>query len=257
MSRKLLWIAVIVVAIPLVFLAAVLLTPSRPPAPVPSPNGYDSFIQAAQMLPADDFQYVKASIEDLRPRLPSHREALSLLRSGLKLKSRVPAATASQVDTQLQQAGSLKKLILVLEAEARVAEADRRHEAVAQSGLDIVCLGHAGTRGGPLVFALVGIAIENRGLAVLERQLPHLHSATRSNAVAVLQQIEAASETKADVLNNERAWVRQVHGAKGSIMRLLTQKQLRATETKFAALHQSVQTRRKALIQSLQQPGSP
>jgi hypothetical protein len=60
----------------------------------------------------------------------------------------------------------------------------------------------------------------------------------------------------AAVLENETAWVRQVHGARGSMMRLLTRRQLQATEAKFAQLHKGVEARRTALLKNLEK-GTP
>ena len=84
----LVFVAMIVIAV-----LVSLLFPAAPPPPVkpwPVPNGYDSFVQAARMLPGRVSDFTTMTPQELRTLVAANSNALQLARIGLPQESRVP-----------------------------------------------------------------------------------------------------------------------------------------------------------------------
>ncbi len=78
----------------LIFLSAmayefVELNRKTPLAPLPSPNGYDDFVKAGQVLPGDPLYFNRTNVEALRSQVASNAEPLRLIRQGTAKKCRI------------------------------------------------------------------------------------------------------------------------------------------------------------------------
>lgn len=147
--------------------------PTRPP--LPSPNGYDDFMKAAQMLAANTSDFHQLGEERLRKLVTQNKASIQLVRTGLSRKCRVPIVySLAYLKRHLPQVTSVKRLAQALAAEGRLAEWEHRNGEAAEAYLDIIRLGQEASRGGMLIDGLVGIACEAIGLDGLQTVLTNL-----------------------------------------------------------------------------------
>src|SRR6266536_3869302 len=60
-----------------------------PQPPLPSPNGYDDFVKAGQVLLGDPLYFNRTNVEALRSQVASNAEPLRLIRQGASKKCRI------------------------------------------------------------------------------------------------------------------------------------------------------------------------
>src|SRR5882672_9833670 len=83
-----------------------------PAPPLPSPNGYDDFIKAGQLLISAD--YSRMSREELRSVVGTNQEPLRLVRLGLKRDCQVPTEDSMAYQQKhLSDLSSVKYLALL------------------------------------------------------------------------------------------------------------------------------------------------
>ncbi len=161
------------------------LQPLPPIQPLPQPNGYVGLVQAAGMIPTESWDYEVLDEAQLREVVSVNAEALSLARASLSHECRVPAQfSQSYLEGHLSELAGLKRLAQAFVAEGKFAEKQRRFGDAAGSYLDLIRLGNNSTRGGVLIDALVGFAIENMGVTGLQKILA---GSTQSPVVKPLQ----------------------------------------------------------------------
>src|SRR5207253_9811959 len=94
--------------------------------------------------------------------------------------------------------------LLIIESHSRSEQGD--WTGASRSTLDILHLGHDVPRGGPLIAALIGYAIDAIGRRELQLILPHLDAAAARIAALQFEKLEAKRVTFADTLQ-EQKWV--------------------------------------------------
>lgn len=238
-------VAVLLVVAALIF---ALTQPPPAPPPLPKPNGYDDLVQASRMLADKTSDYATMSKQDLLTLVETNAEALKLARTGLSLPCQVPLDYSSANATYWTNLGGLKRLAQALTAEGRLQESEGRPTDAADSYLTTIRLGFAVSKGGLLIDALVGVAIEAMGDSYLQKLSLTLDAKQCRQAAAVIESCEAASEPAATVLARERTWSRRAYGLKGQIARLVMYKSLKASEQLGASKLNSSQTRERVLL---------
>ena len=210
MSRK---IRILLLALVVMFVPAMLTvlvwpkgrTPSRPP--LPTPNGYDDFLQAGALVTGDASS---ASTRDsLRASLSANAEPLRLLRLGLTRQCLVPTdAALTNAAGMITQLADLKKLVQLLTAEGRLREMDDQLGDAAHSYTDAIRFGNEISRGGFLINRLVGIAAEALGCRALAKVVPKLSREDARSVLVELQKVDAGRVTWTEVLQNEKYYAR-------------------------------------------------
>jgi len=224
-----------------------------PAAPLPSPNGYDDFVKAGLLIATNNFDPYDLSVEELRELAPQYAEALRLVRIGLSRECRVPSMSTQFTDTtHIKVLGSLKQLAQALSAEGRLALLEHRNADAARIHLDAMKLGHEAARGGLLIDGLVRLAIEGIALTGLQSSTTNLTAAECREVITALETISNGEEPFADVMKNEREWVRRSFSFRqritGSFARLFNVGSIKQNMQKAEQKFQTQAQRRGALL---------
>jgi len=211
---------IFVVALPLLFVAVLLLAGKHSPAldaPLPNPNGYDLLLTAAGMLPGDTnmlYNFETTGKAELAAQLATNQHALTLACSALTNECRVPvdySVAAAYSSAHSQDFIVLRRLALAMTAKGRLAELQNDPPTAAKDYLDVMCFGTEAGRGGFITDATIGIAIEGMGQSHLEALVGRLDSAFCHTAVSTLESLDSNREAWDDVLDREdlrtRRWV--------------------------------------------------
>jgi len=185
---------------------------ATPPPPLPVPNGYDDLVRAGDSIrgqPPNEGQLKGAKAEDLRAWVAANAEALNLDRAGLGRPSRVAVGYDADLSATMRQGSACRALSRLLFAEGELALVEDRPVDAARSFLDGVRLGQATGRGGLLLDAMIGSAIESSALDGLSRSRPGLPAAALRAAIATLLEVDAAREPFQAVLDGEAYWREQ------------------------------------------------
>jgi hypothetical protein len=189
----------------------VLLTSGRPPPapPLPNPNGYDDFVKAGSLIPANAGDYASLSPEGLRALVSANAEALRLVRTGLARPCVMPLQRAgTNVNGILLKLTGMKRVVQLLAAEGRLRESDNRLADAASSYLDAIRFGNESSRGGPLIARLVGVACESIGGSRLASLAPRLTPAEARPILDQLVKLDRDRVTWEEVLQSERRFAR-------------------------------------------------
>jgi hypothetical protein len=185
------------------------LQPLPPIRPLPQPNGYDGLVQAAGMISAESLNYEVTDEAQMREIVSVNAEALSLARASLSNECRVPvqfSLSQAYLEQRLSELAGLKRLVQAFMVEGKFAEKQRRFGDAAGSYLDVIRLGNNSARGGVLIDALVGLAIENIGAAGLQKIVGRLDAKSCREAAATLEALDAQRQSWANILQQEHAW---------------------------------------------------
>jgi hypothetical protein len=134
-----------------------------------------------------------------------------------------------------------------------LAETENRLDDAAKSNLDGIALGQGSSRGGTIIDALVGLAIESVHTAALEKLGPRLPAKSCHEITSALEAAEASRDTPQKVLQQELHWVRRAHGLRGLFARVVNFKSINRMEQSFVGKVQSQQMRTRRLILNLAQ----
>ncbi len=181
--------------------------PPRPP--LPNPNGYDDFLNAAAMLTGDVGKASTLDHDGLRALVSTNAESLRLLHLGLSRQCALPAESAmTNVPGVLAQLADIKRLVQLLAAEGWLEEMDNRLADAAQSYVDAIRFGNEVSRGGFIINRLVGIACEAMGDTPLSKLVSRLDPAQARPVIAELEKIDRAGVTWDEVRRNEDRFAR-------------------------------------------------
>ena len=191
--------------------------------PLPVPNGYDDFVGASVAATAtlDDREIRRlynagvnnASQEELRTWMFQGAEAITLVERALARDCRVPLETTQQfVAHHSQTLGGLKLLTHFLNARAALAAMEgRTNEALFASLQTYDFAGKMG-EGGLAADSLVSIACQALVLRQLTNLVPHLTPEQCSEAIKIIDQIEAKAETPGVVWHRTSDWQEATFG---------------------------------------------
>ncbi|MDQ3814284.1 MAG: type II secretion system protein GspG [Armatimonadota bacterium] len=196
-----------------------------PTPTMPNPNAFDFYVKAGQAKvaapnpavdPVHDFRTPPASPQELKRRYPTaakeawlrkNAKALQLLRQGFRYEYRQPP-TRSFTSMLFHRYAPFRELARLLSVECH-ARAERGDWAGAsQSALDILHLGSDVPRGGPLIAALVGSAIQAIGRRELQKIIPHLDAAAARAGATRLEKLIEQHVTATETLQEEK-WLGQ------------------------------------------------
>jgi hypothetical protein len=177
--------------------------------PLPSPNGYDDFVQAGALASGKVGDFKALIHEELRQLIATNANALALVRSGLKKQCALPMpaylTNSAWMATELP---SLKHVAQLLAAEGRLAELDGRPDDAARSYLDAIRFGNEISRNGFVISRLVGIACSAIGSFPLAKLPPQLGCEQLKPIIAELDRIDRASVTWSEVRRAENVFMR-------------------------------------------------
>ena len=185
--------------------------PTIPKPELPTPNGWDFIVKAAQSIhggPGGTPSHMKeaknpaADLALQRAYVAQNDEAFRLLREGFRYPSRQPRSDDPIPDLSINS--RLRELARLLMQKSRVAVAGGKFDEAAEACLDAIQLGVVIARGANTVGALTGAAIEIMGRSELKALLPRLNAAQLRQAAMRLQNIEMARTSYADVLTEEK-----------------------------------------------------
>jgi hypothetical protein len=217
-GRRLAWIKVVqtilvvvacLAAASAIYLRNVMKPRATPPPPLPSPNGYDDLVRAGGMIrghPPNGGWLRGSKPDELRAWVASNAEALRLGREALAKPSRVPVVYEQDLQREIDRASALRNLGRLLAAESEVATREGRPEDAARSTLDVLHLGRATGRGGLLIDAQIGWAIESQALDGLGRVRDSLPADACRTVMAALLEADKDRETYAEARNAEDYW---------------------------------------------------
>ncbi|HKI70026.1 MAG TPA: hypothetical protein VKA67_10585 [Verrucomicrobiae bacterium] len=245
MSPKVRNTVIIILLIPAAVIVAVLglvlfnsLQPLPPVPSLPSPNGYNAFIKAGDMVTSNVSDYVDLNPDELQQVVNENSNALQLARRGLTQECRVPLDYSATSSAHLDQLSNMKRLANALAAEGRLAEIQNHPGDAAKSYLDLIQLGIKSAHGGVIIDGLVGMALENLGVSDLKKIAGKLDAESCRKAAARLETLDAHRTSWPEILRQEKAWSRRTFpGFKFRLAALLTRGTLtriyRRSEQKF------------------------
>jgi hypothetical protein len=216
-------IAIAAVVLLLLSVLIVVLRPPPPPAPLPSPNGYDDFVQAATAVPGDIAfaDYLQWRADELARQVAAQSNVFVMVKAGLGKECRVPpipSSAASDLEARMARLASFKRLAQVLAAHSHLALIEGRTNDAIEASLDGVQVAHGIARGGVMIEALVGFANENIALRTVSgAAVSELDATTARIAARRLTELDARAPTSAETMACERAYARS-HGFYGVIM---------------------------------------
>ncbi len=188
-------------------------SPTPAPISMPSPNGYDDFIEAGKLLTGELPNKLTATREELEAYVGKNQAALKLARVGLGHESRVRTQfTPTYMGQHTPELVSLRKLGETFLAEGRLAEWNQRTNAAVESYLEAITLGDDIIHGGVIIDHLVGTAIELRALVTLQALIPVLDVPPCRGAIKALESLEAKRASTNDTLRVEKEWSWKANG---------------------------------------------
>ena len=208
------------------------------PEPLPNPNGYDDFVEAGQSVKVDLNDDSSANTNDLKLFLVRNEDALKRLQTGLSRECRVPLDASPEAATnavRFERLSSLKRCALLLTAQGKLAELEGKRTDAANAYLQTVRLGCAVTRGGVIIDAQVGLAIQAKGLARLENLLKQSVGSEAAALAKSLEGLTFSCEPATKVLEREGAWARKSFGFRWRFIRILRPSLLKAAEQNMMA----------------------
>lgn len=233
--KTILLVIVSIVAILVMGLFFALWNPALPPTmQMPVPNGYTQFVQAGNLLQKQTRDFEKMDEVALLSLVEANSNAVQTARAGLAEKSRVPMDySQSYALSHPADLVRLRDLAFAFIAEGRLAEMEQHTNAAAQSYLDAARLGINSRKGGTLIDALIGFAMEAMGTRDLQEVVPSLDAKTSAELARQFETAESDKESWEQILQNEKYWLRQTYpGFNYRIAEIFTWSQLKAARNK-------------------------
>lgn len=186
--------------------------PTAAPTP-PSPNGYDDFLKASQLVASRALELTNLNPEILRPLVQQNQTAIELVRLGLTRECRVPLQfNTNYLSAHLTELGSLKSLARLLAAEGAVAEADGSLQDAVRSYLALIRFGEASRRGGFIADSLVAVAIQGMGVKKLHGLRDRLGLTECRDTIQTIASVERSLEPVTLTFQREYAYFRRLYG---------------------------------------------
>jgi hypothetical protein len=223
---------------------------------LPNPNGYDDLVKAGKMVvinaTVNTTFYGDMGEAQLQEVLSADADALALARAGLSNQCRVPVQYShTYASNHLDDLASLKHMAQAFCAESKLTEMENRPNDAAKSYLDTVHLGNEAMRGGVLIDALVGIAIENIGTSHLTNLVDKLDANSCRETATVLEMLDSQRPTWNEIMQQEKIWrkayerLQKIPASKMPMMERMAAKTDQTCELKFNTQEQKT---RRAMI---------
>ncbi len=245
-----------------VFLAALVLVywlwpnaPAAPATPLPSPNGYDDFVAAGDMIVPNPADAARMTTEELRAFIAMNQEPLRLFRLGLTRECQVPVEDSmAYIRRHIRDLSSIKQLARLVAGQARLVEVEMNYSAAALSHLDNIRLGQVSANGGLIINKLVGVAVESFGVEGMERIVGRLDGHQTREIIKTLEAIEARAQSASVFIARDRQWARKAGSFSDWLQAMWMAKTLfptRLSEQNFNAKVQASDARRRQLLLNL------
>lgn len=203
-------LAVLVVGLVVGVLAAVIIIWSKGRGQAPyemggAANGYESFLKAGTLMGNVQLPTGTNGYADF---VATNREALAMVREGLKLRAEAPESAYDVQTVALDKMATFKSLGKAMEIEGKYAEVQGKFGEAANVYLDLVRFGQK-AEAGPLIHFLVGLALQNMGLRGLDGLEPKLKGAERARVAAELKALEESRMAFQEIVERERFFMRR------------------------------------------------
>ena len=184
---------------------------SRTSTPPPSPNGYDDFVAAGNLLSHEIGNANQMDAEPLRAMLATNQESLRLFQVGLTRTCLVPAG---KILTNIsagfsQDLTATKRLAQLQIAVGRLAELEGRTNDAVAAYISGMRYGNEVSRGGFVTHRLAGVACEAIARGHLTTVATDVSEADTRRNIRELEALEAEAVSWADVADNERMFMRE------------------------------------------------
>jgi hypothetical protein len=178
--------------------------------PLPDPNGYDDLAAAGRAVqgkvPAGG-DLMSASEAELRAFVHQNGEALRLARLGLGRECRVPVEySQTYLDVGLPRSSDIRQAARLVIAAGRLAALEDRREEAITAYVDAVRLGQAASRGGLMIDAMAGLAIEAQGIHFLRQLRGDLSTAESHDLIGRLEHVDRNREPLTTIFARDYEW---------------------------------------------------
>jgi len=182
---------------------------TTPFPPLPSPNGYDDFVEAGKRLSGKVVEFRELSYDELSELVTANSNALTLVRAGLEKRCGLPMQSyLSNFANASSDLMAQKQLAQLLAAEGRLAELEGRPSDAARSYLDAMRFGNEVSQNGFVINRLVGVACSAIGSVPLTKLAPQLGCEQLKPIIAALVKLDEASVTWSEVRRAEGVYLR-------------------------------------------------
>jgi hypothetical protein len=168
-------------------------------------NSYDDFVKAGKLL--------IGTVEDgdLETFVRTNRPALDTVRAGLKKRFEAPAETYDMqafANLVMPNMSYLKQLGKAIKAEGTLAEDSGKYTEASTIYLDLIECGQK-IQAGPLIFLLMGLAVEDMGHKSLQGIEKHLKEPDRQEIATRLSKLAENRIPFEEILARERFFARR------------------------------------------------
>lgn len=212
-----------------------------------TPNAYDEFIRSIQMLQGTPQEGNPAEF------VKTNEPALAAFRRGMKQKFEAPIETYNQqtlAATVMPNLAGLKALGLAVKAEGNAAQEEKDFTRAASIYLELMEYGQK-IQHGPVIFLLVGLAVENQGFFGLQTLETKLAENEKKEVAARLEQLAAERITFEEVLTRERYFARRASPT--PLHYLIGVRQSRAALEKSRSKHETMLRQQQEFIAKLKE----
>ena len=212
----------LLVALPTIYYGCRLYIPNpEQPNNVPDPNGYELLTEMGLQLDGKwSHSWTEVTVDELEAGLKDHKSVFDRIASALAAESSVPVIyQADEIDVEAFQA--LRSAGRALAARGYFYEQEGRHQEAASDYLAILDVGDRASRGGLLVHALVGLAIESLGQQSLHKVVDQLDEAACLEVIRKIERHAKRREPVTETQRREKAWSQQAFGYLGHLTSIL------------------------------------
>lgn len=195
----------------LLFVLIFMRNSSAPFPALPTPNGYDDFLAAGNLLNGQTNYAPDMPVEPLRAFLAKNHEALRLLHLGLTRTSSVHTAEflTNTVNIMSSDIMAIKRLAQLGLAAGLLAELEGRTNDAVTTYVAGLRYGNEVSRGGFVIHRLVGVACEAMAQSRLTIVATNLNPSEAKEIIKALEKLEAEAVSWAEIYDNERRFIRE------------------------------------------------
>lgn len=177
--------------------------------PLPTPNGYDDFIAAGNLLSGQNTDPNEMNLEQLRGFIGTNAESLWLLQLGLTRTCSVHTAEFLTNNLSLiTDVMATKRLAQFGLARGRLAELESRTNDAVVAYLTGIRYGNEISRGGFVIHRLVGIACEGLARSRLVTLATNMNVTDAKVIIGALEKLEVETIHLGEIHDNEYMFVR-------------------------------------------------
>ncbi len=183
---------------------------SAPFPALPTPNGYDDFLAAGNLLNGQTNYAPEMPVEPLRAFLATNQEALRLLQLGLTRRCSVH--TAEVITNSANMSNDLMAMKRVAQlglAAGLLAELEGRTNDAVATYVAGLRFGNEVSRGGFVIHRLVGVACETMAQGRLTILATNLNPTEAKEIIRALEKLELEAVSWAEIYDNERRFIRE------------------------------------------------